>query len=85
MQEAVRDMERACAERDTMAGELAAKISSLHRSEKRRDACAQELNALRRENGAKIAVIAELQATGHSWAAKVRRWSLLCTLRSCAV
>jgi len=63
-------------ERDAVAGELAAKSRSLHRSEKRREACEQELNGARRENGAKIAVIAELQATGHSWANKVRRWCL---------
>jgi len=64
-------MERACLERDAMAGELAAKGRSLHRMEKRRDACDQELSLARRENGAKIAVIAELQATNHSCTAKV--------------
>ena len=59
-------MERAKAERDDLAEQLSCKARAYRRLEKRRDAADHELTALRRDYGARLAVIAELQATNRT-------------------
>lgn len=63
LQEAVRDMELAKADRDDVAEQLSVKTRAYRRLEKRKDAGEQELTMLRRDHGARLAVVAELQAT----------------------
>ena len=76
-QEAVHDMERTCEERDRLAEQLGSKSRCLRRAEKRLDACDRELTQLRRDHGAKIAAVAELQATNHTCCTKVTMlWSI---------
>lgn len=56
-------MERAKAEREELADQLQAKSRACRRLEKRKDAGEQELTMLRRDYSARLAVVAELQAT----------------------
>lgn len=72
VQEAVRDLDCACADRNHLADELASKARSLGRMEKRWEACDRELSHLRRDQGAKIAQVTELQLTTQNASAKVK-------------
>ena len=84
VQEAVRDLDRACGERNSLALQLTSKSRSLRLLEKRCRAQDRELAQLRRDSGTKCVREAELKAANRACHAQV--WALpdWHTRRTCA-